>query len=310
MCRIVSMILTQQHTYWSEKTNSHDEIIKEFGLVDTFGGDPTLVRVEVSPSQDFVSHIREHWDKHIDNWTVKLDQDIYPQWAEDDFDELFERAARAVKEWAKVMMIEQKHEDEKIIVAGKKRYVKSEKGVVQFVDEAAGVVIGAKDVFVQSGSVVHCYDCHNVYVRDGKVSCDNCRNVIVEGESSVTATGCLNIDLEGKCSGDVIKSASVTIEGGAKCSVSECASVVVKDKSSIASAEDSIICAFGGSKSRIYGGNTVYCYSGCIVELAPRHSSVIVTTEAGLDRIFGEEEGNHIIVVKDGEYGGVYRKVI
>lgn len=76
MCNIFSLVLTKDRVFWSQKTDSHQEIIEEFHLhVDGSRG-PNILKVEISPptldSAGLRSPLRE--------WRYKIDQDIYPKW--------------------------------------------------------------------------------------------------------------------------------------------------------------------------------------------------------------------------------------
>ena len=75
MCRFASMILTRDRAFWSRGTDSHDEIIAEFGLVDEVAGRITLARIELTPPG-------EDSTAPLDQWVYVLDQDLLPEWYE------------------------------------------------------------------------------------------------------------------------------------------------------------------------------------------------------------------------------------
>lgn len=52
MCRLASFVVTRETVYWHPLDDSHEAIIKYFGLIDGLRGD--LVRVEmVPPDMDY-----------------------------------------------------------------------------------------------------------------------------------------------------------------------------------------------------------------------------------------------------------------
>ena len=75
MCAPASMILTKDSVLWSKTTDSHEEIIREFGIRDAVGGVPQIVRVEITPPHG-------NFEAPAKDWTYKLDQDHVPAWYE------------------------------------------------------------------------------------------------------------------------------------------------------------------------------------------------------------------------------------
>jgi hypothetical protein len=72
------------------KTESHEEIIKEFKLVEMQGDDPLFVRVEITA---------DDMRKPLKEWEYNLDQDIKPRWYDEK--DVEKRARVALKEWFK-----------------------------------------------------------------------------------------------------------------------------------------------------------------------------------------------------------------
>jgi hypothetical protein len=92
MCTPASFVVTENNVYWSKKTDSHEDIIKEFKLVEMDGSDtPLFVRVEVTPPNGDMTI-------DLDKWIYKLDQDIKPRWYK--AEKIEERTRTALKEWA------------------------------------------------------------------------------------------------------------------------------------------------------------------------------------------------------------------
>ena len=92
MCSPASFVVTKENVYWSKKTDSHEDIIKEFKLVEMDGSDtPLFVRVEVTPPNGDMTI-------DLDKWVYKLDQDIEPRWYK--AEKIEARTRTALKEWA------------------------------------------------------------------------------------------------------------------------------------------------------------------------------------------------------------------
>ena len=93
MCRPASMVVTRDKVFWSELSDSHDEIIREFGLTDEVAGRITLVRVEITPPED-------NFSAPLDQWIFRVDQDLLPEWAEKDVDKVEARTRDVLVCWA------------------------------------------------------------------------------------------------------------------------------------------------------------------------------------------------------------------
>ena len=87
MCRMASFVLTRDNVYWSKLTDSHEKIIKEYGLKEEgLGKKISILRVEVAPENgDYMLP--------IDKWVFGYDQDLLPEWADCEKDEARTRAA-------------------------------------------------------------------------------------------------------------------------------------------------------------------------------------------------------------------------
>jgi len=94
---MASFVLTKDNVYWSATTDSHDEILSEFGLKDTgLAGKIEILRVEISPENDNYLATRN-------DWKYRVDQDLLPDWAEKEKDE--ERTRSALESWWKACVV-------------------------------------------------------------------------------------------------------------------------------------------------------------------------------------------------------------
>ena len=92
MCRLKSGIILKNRVFVPEY-DSHTEMLEELGIKDDYlGASKTFVRVELSPADGDVF-------SDIDTWKLTVDQDITPEWYDEDTYE--PQVVEAVKEWAK-----------------------------------------------------------------------------------------------------------------------------------------------------------------------------------------------------------------
>ena len=90
MCKPASFVLTKDRVYWSMVTDSHEEIITEYGLHADGVRGPNVLRVEISPADGDMS-------SDPTEWVYRVDQDITPEWHDADADR--QRAQSALSDW-------------------------------------------------------------------------------------------------------------------------------------------------------------------------------------------------------------------
>jgi hypothetical protein len=72
MCRFASFVLTKDTEFWSDKTDSHEDIIATHSLTANGAAGPNILRVEISPVGPL--------DGPFEKWEYKVDQDLLPKW--------------------------------------------------------------------------------------------------------------------------------------------------------------------------------------------------------------------------------------
>ena len=92
MCKLKSAIILKNRVFVPEY-DSHTEMLKELGIKDDYlNASKKFVRVELSPADGDVF-------SDIDTWKLRVDQDIIPEWYDEDIYK--PHVVEAVKEWAK-----------------------------------------------------------------------------------------------------------------------------------------------------------------------------------------------------------------
>ena len=98
MCRPASFVLTKERAFWSENSDSHEDIIREHELHADGVKGPNIVRVEiVPPHSDF--------SRSEDEWVFSIDQDILPQWAKTE--DLEKRTRAVLSDWISCKVLSQ-----------------------------------------------------------------------------------------------------------------------------------------------------------------------------------------------------------
>ncbi len=92
MCKLKSGIILKNRVFVPEY-DRHTEMLEELGIEDDYlNASKTFVRVELSPADGDVF-------SDIDTWKLTVDQDITPEWYDEDTYK--QQVVEAVKEWAK-----------------------------------------------------------------------------------------------------------------------------------------------------------------------------------------------------------------
>jgi hypothetical protein len=138
MCQPASFIITKDRVYWSKKSDSHEEILREYGLPDCDRnnglGNPVIARVEVTPqNQDF--------RLPLEQWSYCLDQDQLPDWYNREDAE--KRVREVLPDWlaAKVVLPDQVVEtvtEGVLSIYGKVKYI-CDSAQVEYICDSAQV---------------------------------------------------------------------------------------------------------------------------------------------------------------------------
>ena len=90
MCKMASFVLTKDKVFWSKSSDSHEDIIKEFGLHADGVKGPNILRVEIVPPDD-------NYKLDTAKWVYRTDQDTLPPWADTKTDE--KRVRSELEKW-------------------------------------------------------------------------------------------------------------------------------------------------------------------------------------------------------------------
>lgn len=108
MCQLKSCLVLKDRVFCPDY-NSHQQMLEELGIEDDYlHASKTFVRVELLPP-DGVKSLMEPLDK----WTLKVDQDVTPEWWDEKADR--PRVEEAVEAWRKEHVFA---EGEHIVKAG------------------------------------------------------------------------------------------------------------------------------------------------------------------------------------------------
>lgn len=92
MCQLKSCLVLKDRVYCPDY-DSHQDMLDKLGIKDDYlGASKTFVRVELTPPDDVKSLMEP-----LDRWTLKVDQDVTPEWWDAEADR--QRVEEAVEAW-------------------------------------------------------------------------------------------------------------------------------------------------------------------------------------------------------------------
>jgi len=101
MCSPASFIVTKDKVFWSKRSDSHEDIIREFDLCVDGIDRPKIVRVEITPPDNNFRIPLEDWQLHIDEVVISFD--LLPSWF--NMDDVSKRTREALKKWASSKLV-------------------------------------------------------------------------------------------------------------------------------------------------------------------------------------------------------------
>ena len=92
MCQLKSCLVLKDRVYCPDY-DSHQDMLDKLGIKDDYlGASKTFVRVELTPPYGAESLMEP-----LDRWTLKVDQDVTPEWWDAEADR--QRVEEAIEAW-------------------------------------------------------------------------------------------------------------------------------------------------------------------------------------------------------------------
>lgn len=211
MCQLKSCLVLKDRVY-CPNYDSHQDMLDKLGIKDDYlGASKTFVRVELTPP-DGVKSLMEPLDK----WTLKVDQDVTPEWWDAEADR--QRVEEAVEAWRKEHVFA---EGEHIVKAGEVFAFDSAKvkaygsATVEAWDSARVTASGNATVEAYDRAMVKAWDSATVEAWDSA-------RVTAWGSARVTASDNATVEAWG----------SATVEAYGSTTVKACGNAIVKAWSS------------------------------------------------------------------------------
>lgn len=211
MCQLKSCLVLKDRVY-CPIYDSHQDMLDKLGIKDDYlGASKTFVRVELLPP-DGVKSLMEPLDK----WTLKVDQDVTPEWWDAEADR--QRVEEAVEAWRKEHVFA---EGEHIVKAGEVFAFDSAKvkaygsATVEAWDSARVTASGNATVEAYDRAMVKAWDSATVEAWDSA-------RVTAWGSARVTASDNATVEAWG----------SATVEAYGSTTVKACGNAIVKAWSS------------------------------------------------------------------------------
>ena len=226
MCQLKSCLVLKDRVFCPDY-NSHQSMLEELDIEDNYlHADKTFVRVEFTPPNN------KSLIEPLDRWTLKVDQDIVPEWWDEKTDR--QRVEEAVEEWRR------KH----VFTEGK-HIVRT--GTVYAYGDAEVQVYNDATVVAYDRATVKAYSNAKVYAF-GKTTVKTVSNAPVEAYDDTT----------------------VRAYGGAKVEAFDCAVVKAYSNAKVEAHDSATVEAYNSATVEAYGNAKVEAYDRAIVQACDR----------------------------------------
>ena len=222
MCQLKSCLVLKDRVFCPDY-NSHQQMLEELGIEDDYlHASKTFVRVEFTPPDNTKSLIEP-----LDRWTLKVDQDIVPEWWDEKTDR--QRVEEAVEIWRKGH----------VFTWGKH-------------------IVTTGTVYAYGDAEVHVYNDATVAAYDSTIvkACGNAK-VYAFGKTTVETVSNVPVEAYGD--------ATVKAYGNAKVEASDRAIVKAYGNATVKACDSTTVEASDRAIVKAYGNATVKAYNRAMV---------------------------------------------
>lgn len=230
MCQLKSCLVLKDRVFCPDY-DSHQQMLEKLGIEDNYlYASKTFVRVELLPP-DGIRSLMEPLDK----WTLKVDQDIMPEWWDEKADR--QRVEEVVEIW-------------------RKKHVFTE-------DEH---IVRTEEVYAFGNAIVRAHDCAKIYAF-GKATVVAYGNTIVKACESAKVTAFESATVKA-CGNAIVKAYnSATVTAGDSATVEACGTTTVYayDNATVKAYDIATVEAYCGAKVEIYDNVMAEAYDSAKV---------------------------------------------
>ena len=233
MCQLKSCLVLKDRVFCPDY-DSHQSMLEELGIEDDYlHASKTFVRVELTP----LDGVKSLMDP-LSWWTLKVDQDIVPEWWDEKADR--QRVEEAVEAWRR----------EHVFTEGK-HIVKTEK--VYAYGDAEIQVYNDATVTAFDRAVVKAYSNAKVYAF-AKTTVETVSNVPVEayGDATVKAYGNAKVEASDRATVEAYSNATVIASDRAVVKAYSNATVIAYDSAMVEAYNSVTVKAHGNAKVKAF----------------------------------------------------------
>lgn len=146
MCQLKSCLVLKDRVYCPDYDH-HQDMLEKLGIKDDYlGASKTFVRVELLPPDGMRSLMEP-----LDRWTLRVDQDVTPEWWDEEANRL--RVEEAVESWRREHVFA---EGEHVVKAGKVYALNS--ATVEAYGSATAIFLWEKKIVYPAGWTAETHD--------------------------------------------------------------------------------------------------------------------------------------------------------
>ena len=238
MCQLKSCLVLKDRVYCPDY-DRHQDMLDKLGIKDDYlGASKTFVRVELTPP-DGVKSLMEP----LDRWTLKVDQDVTPEWWDAEADR--QRVEEAVEAWRREHVFA---EGEHVVKAGE--VYAYDKATVKACDSATVTAYASAKVEAYGSSTVKAWESSTVKAYasakveaygSAKVTAFGSATVEAYGYATVEAFSSATVEAYGYATVEAFSSARVEAYGSAKVTAYDSAKVKSYDSATVKARDSAIV---------------------------------------------------------------------
>lgn len=233
MCQLKSCLVLKDRVFCPDY-NSHQQMLEELGIEDDYlHASKTFVRVEFTPPDNTKSLMEP-----LDKWTLKVDQDVTPEWWDEKADR--QRVEEAVEIWRKGH-----------VFTGGKHIITT--GMVYTYDNAEVHAYNDTTVAAYDSTIVKAYGNAKVYAF-GKTTVETVSNAPVEayGDATVKAYGNAKVEAFDRTAVKAYSNAKVEANDSAAVKAFNSATVKAHGNAKVEAFDIAIVKAFDMATVKAY----------------------------------------------------------
>ena len=249
MCKFASLVLTRDQVFWSRNSDSHETIIRDFGLWADGVSGPNILRVEIVPPNGGC-------ESPLDRWSYRTDQDTRPSWYDGWADEHRARAALVALVADRILIAPEGAAIEGgrsvIIIGGTAKLYDTSSAVLY--DASSAVLYGTSHAELHNESHATLYDTAQAVLYDAaRAELYGTSHAELHDASSAVLYGTSHAELHNESRAELYYSAHAKLHDESRATLRGTSRAVLRDESQAVLYDDSSAVLYDAASAEVQG---------------------------------------------------------